>query len=549
MDAHRFEALAGRGRDALDHGDPHTAGAVLGDALRLWRGPALADLAEADLFRPAAVRLDEARLAVVEELAEAELALGHAAAALARLEPHVAAHPLRERAWGQRMVALYRLGRQADALRAYQDLRRLLGEELGLEPTPALRRLEQRILLQSPELEGAAPTAAEPAAPREPAETVAFLFTDIEASTRRWEGDQDAMAADLDRHDEVLTAAVEAAGGQVFSHTGDGLCAAFPTASAALAAALAGQQALLRRRWAGPTPLRVRMAVHAGAAERGQGTYLGPTLNRTARLLALAAGGQVLCSQAAAELARDRLPAGVTLLDLGDHRLADLSRPERVYQLPHPELPAELPGLRCTGARATTCPWPSAPSSAGRGARRARRAAGRRPAASPWPAWAGRARPGSPSQLARRRPATGFPTAPGWSSSPPVSDPALRGRRGGRRPGHAAAASSPEATAPEEWLCDCLPAPAAPARARQLRARRRGRSADLVHLILGRLPGHDDPGHQPGGARPPRRGGCGRSRRCRCRRRRAPSAPTSWPAPTPWRCSASGPGPPSPASG
>src|SRR5205085_5262772 len=120
-------------------------------------------------------------LGVVEDLADAELALGRAALALARLEPHVDANPLRERAWGQRMVALYRRGRQADALRAYQRVRRLLAEELGLESTPALRQLEQQILQQSSELEVSPPQA--PAA-REPAETETFLFTDIEASTR-----------------------------------------------------------------------------------------------------------------------------------------------------------------------------------------------------------------------------------------------------------------------------------------------------------------------------------------------------------------------------
>ncbi len=343
VDAQHFEDHARAGRDAVAGGDSVRAAELFDEALALWRGPALADLADADPFRPEAARLEEARLGVVEDLAEAELALRRPAQALARLEPHVAANPLRERAWGQRMVALYRLGRQADALRAYQRLRQLLAEELGLEPTPALRQLEQQILLQSPELDGSAPQ--EPAA-REPAETETFLFTDIEASTRRWEGDQNAMARDLGRHDELLRQAIQIAGGHVFSHTGDGLCAAFPTASAALAAALAGQRALLVTTWAGAAPLRVRMAVHAGAAERGGGTYLGPTLNRTARLQALAAGGQVLCSQAAAELARDHLPAGATLLDLGEHRLADLSRPERVYQVVHPDLPASFPPLR-----------------------------------------------------------------------------------------------------------------------------------------------------------------------------------------------------------
>jgi DNA-binding SARP family transcriptional activator len=253
VDAHQFEDRARQGRDAAAGGESERAAELFAEALALWRGPALADLADADPFRPEASRLEEIRLGVVEDLADAELALGRPASALARLEPHVKANPLRERAWGQRMLALYRLGRQADALRAYQSLRHILNEELGLEPTPALRQLESQILQQSPELDGPPPEA--PAA-RDQAETETFLFTDIEASTRRWEGDRVAMARDLARHDELLRRAVEAGGGHVFSHTGDGFCAAFPTASAALGAPSPGS-----RRWLRPSgPARRRCA-------------------------------------------------------------------------------------------------------------------------------------------------------------------------------------------------------------------------------------------------------------------------------------------------
>src|SRR5207237_557884 len=118
----------------------------------LWRGPALGELADRPFARLAAGRLEEARMTAVEELAEAHLALGRAEDALARLTTHVGQHPLRERAWGQLMLALYRLGRQADALRAYQRVRHILAEELGVEPTPELRSLEERILRQSPDL-------------------------------------------------------------------------------------------------------------------------------------------------------------------------------------------------------------------------------------------------------------------------------------------------------------------------------------------------------------------------------------------------------------
>jgi predicted ATPase/class 3 adenylate cyclase len=187
-------------------------------------------------------------------------------------------------------------------------------------------------------------------------DTVVFLFTDIEASTRRWEGDQDAMAVDLARHDELLQDAVDEAGGRVFAHTGDGMCAVFSTSVRGLTAAITAQRAFVDEKWRSPVPLRVRMAIHAGAAERRGDNYLGPSLNRAARLLALASGGQVLCSQAVADLVRDDLPAGVTLVDLGEYELADLSRPEQVFQITHPELPSEFPALRSSGRRRHNLP-------------------------------------------------------------------------------------------------------------------------------------------------------------------------------------------------
>lgn len=351
VDAWRFDRLVEEA--ARVRAEPERAAEALRLALGLFTGPALGDLADREFARPEARRLDDARLTAVEDLADAELALGQPDAALARLEPHVGAHPLRERAWGQRMLALYRLGRQAEALRAYQDLRHVLGEELGIEPTPALRQLEERILRQHPDLDHQpAGGIAEPAAVQrlEPTsdlgDTTIFLFTDIEASTRRWEGDQEAMAADLSRHDALLTAACEAWNGLVFSHTGDGLCAVFPTAGAALGAAVAGQMALAGAEWESARPLQVRMAVHAGSAEHRAGNYFGPTLNRTARLLGTAAGGQIVCSEVAAHLAGDRRPPGIELIDLGQHRLADLARPERVFQVAHAELRADFPPLR-----------------------------------------------------------------------------------------------------------------------------------------------------------------------------------------------------------
>lgn len=180
---------------------------------------------------------------------------------------------------------------------------------------------------------------------------VTFLFTDIEASTRAWEDRPAEMSLALARHDELLNKAVESAGGAVFKHTGDGICAAFPTAPAAVAAALAAQQALQAEDWPGGTPLRVRMALNTGVAERRGADFFGPPLNRAARLLATAHGGQVILSLVTTELVGADLPGEAGLVDLGEHRLADLSRPERVFQLTHPDLPAAFPALRSLSTR------------------------------------------------------------------------------------------------------------------------------------------------------------------------------------------------------
>src|SRR5882757_1856451 len=356
VDASRFTALAAAGREALARGDGSAAADALRAALDCWRGSALAGLAVEGRLLLEANRLEEERLGVVESLAEAELARGAHAAALTLIEPHVAEHPLREGAWASLMLALYRLGRQADALAAFQRLRAVLADEHGIDPTPALRELEAQILAQHPGLRaptpaGAAAGTGEVAAARAFGDTVAFLFTDIESSTRAWEGDPDAMSRTLAEHDRLLAEACEVWGGRAFGHTGDGMCAAFPTAAAAVGAAVAGQRALT-----GVTRVKVRMGVHAGEVEQRAGNYFGPTLNRTARLMALAWGGQIVCSAAAAGLAADRLADGIDLLDLGEVRLPDLTRPERVFQVRHPAISADFPPLRARSGPRTNLP-------------------------------------------------------------------------------------------------------------------------------------------------------------------------------------------------
>ncbi|HEX9374333.1 MAG TPA: adenylate/guanylate cyclase domain-containing protein, partial [Roseiflexaceae bacterium] len=164
-----------------------------------------------------------------------------------------------------------------------------------------------------------------------PSGTITFLFTDIEGSTTLWEQHAQAMPAALARHDALLREAIEAHGGVVFKTVGDAVCSAFATATDALAAALDIQRALHTEAAGHPqgVPLRVRIALHTGVAEARDGDYFGAPLNRVARLLAVGHGGQTLLSAAAWELARDHLPPDVELRDLGEHRLRDLTRPER----------------------------------------------------------------------------------------------------------------------------------------------------------------------------------------------------------------------------
>jgi DNA-binding SARP family transcriptional activator len=157
IDALRFRQLVDAGRDSRSAGREKDAVALLDQALALWRGPALADFAYEDFARPEIERLEELRLVAQEERIDARLALGEHAALCPELEALVREHPLRERLRGQLMIALYRSGRQADALNAYSEGRRLLAEELGIEPGGQLRQLERAILRQDPALGEPAP--------------------------------------------------------------------------------------------------------------------------------------------------------------------------------------------------------------------------------------------------------------------------------------------------------------------------------------------------------------------------------------------------------
>ena len=190
-----------------------------------------------------------------------------------------------------------------------------------------------------------------------PTGTVTFLYTDIEGSTRRWEANPAAMKAAVERHDALLQQAIHEHGGVVFRTEGDAFRAAFVTAPQALNAALTAQHLIQAEQWNPEiAPIKVRMALHTGLGEVRGNDYVGAHLNRAARIMSAAHGGQVLLSQATFDLVRDLLPDGVSVRDLGDHRLKDLQRPEHIHQLVVPGLPSDFPPLRTLDNRPNNLP-------------------------------------------------------------------------------------------------------------------------------------------------------------------------------------------------
>jgi predicted ATPase/DNA-binding SARP family transcriptional activator len=209
LDRDRFERLVAEGGEALASGHPELASERLRGALSLWRGPALADFAYEPFAQTEIARLEELRLQALESRVEAELALGRHGDLVAELEALVGEHPLRERAREQLMLALYRSGRQAEALEAYRNGRRLLVEEVGIEPSPALQLLERRILVQDETL--AAPAARSTPAPRAP---VAHP-TNVQLPPTRFIGRARELAElrGLLLHDDVRLLSLTGAGG------------------------------------------------------------------------------------------------------------------------------------------------------------------------------------------------------------------------------------------------------------------------------------------------------------------------------------------------
>ena len=326
VDLSRFERLLAQGRQALADGAAAEAADTLAEALALWRGPALADFRYEPFAQAEIARLEELRLVCVEERVDADLALGAGAELVGELQRLVAAQPLRERLRGQLMLALYRSGRQAEALEAYREVRELLLEELGLEPAPALGELEGAILRHDPALRTApAPTPAAATVPaRKP---VTVLCAELEVTSASGRGlDPEALRAVLERAQAVLGATLERHGGRLSAVVGRRIVGVFgvPTlheddalraAQAALAAkdALEAEAAVLEGRG---LALSMRVGLATGEALVGgpePSGFAGDAVGQADELAQRAAPGEILVGDQTRRLAAAALevePAG-----------------------------------------------------------------------------------------------------------------------------------------------------------------------------------------------------------------------------------------------
>src|SRR5215217_4045834 len=366
LDLHRFQRLDREGRQALAAGDPARAADLLRQALALWRGPALADVAAStDIAWPELVGVEELQVASTEARIEAELALGHHHELVAELEALVRVHPLREHLHGQLMLALYRSGRQADALAAYRAARRVLVDELGIEPSVGLQRLEQAILAQDPALDLLVPARAGDPEPHDDhgdpdkgdgaagdggsveRKLVSVLFAEVdEPLGEAEERDPEDASSMLERHLDRVRAEIESFGGTVEHAIGGITMAVFGVPQTreddperAVRAALAIRDALIGEHRDG---VEVRVAVTTGEALVTGGVRVaGDPVATCARLQQAAPSGTVLVSEATGRATERSISYGpASLLSL-----AGRAKPMSVWSALEPRNRTGMDGL------------------------------------------------------------------------------------------------------------------------------------------------------------------------------------------------------------
>ena len=321
LDAHRFQRTVEEARADLGAGQPAQAAAALREADGLWRGPALADCADIPFARAEAARLEELRSAAIEDRIEAELELGRHSDLVAELEALVAQYPLRERLRAQLMVALYRSGRQAEALRVYHETREILVEELGLEPGRALQRLERAVLIHDPALELPRDGAPEPARDTVSARETRKMVSVVAADVLSLGGphDPETLRRPMSRAVETVTGVLERHGARTEASAAGGVIGIFgvPTvheddALRAVRAASEARDALLELRhelerdW--DMAIALRSGVNTGDVVAGTAArtlVAGDAVNVAARLQQAADPGEILLDEQTERLVRD----------------------------------------------------------------------------------------------------------------------------------------------------------------------------------------------------------------------------------------------------
>ena len=331
LDAMRFRDLAREGRTLAASGDTAEADRRYREALGLWRGAPLADVVFESFARNEVERLEEERIAALMDRIDCDLSVGAHEALVPELEALVPHYPLRERLRAQLMLALYRAGRQADALESYQNARRTLVEDLGVEPGPALQRLQSAILRQEPSL-----GLEEHLRPMTRLEsTLRGTVTVVVIEGRRLLGLHRAMTPDsfgalLIEYRSLLSGLLERAGGHGVEGDDDTVAASFATPIEAVRAAVSAQRAVAAHDWPEARRIEVTIGLHSGDAGIG---WVGPAGALCTQLCDAAEAGEIFISQATAALLEDAQLGDLRVHDRGVQRTRRTGQSVRAYEV------------------------------------------------------------------------------------------------------------------------------------------------------------------------------------------------------------------------